>query len=520
MLYASWIGDGWCDNDDYNTPECNYDMGDCCKSTCNPVIHADCGVAGYQCKNPSAKENKLPTSDGWSGGGVAYDDGISNFSNSSSFNRARSSNYARDSNYANNKGDHGDDSKSRGRTDSNSKLNGTHGDDNSALNRNSNNESNNESHGDAGNSDCVKCSDSGDAASTYCKECNNDHDSGRHGGDGSTDGQKSDNGNYEGAHGTDNGSGNGQKGNNGHDNGGHGDDGSADGQKGSDDNDNGGHGTDNGGGKDQNSGDSNGGHAGDGDGNNQKGNNGPNNGGSRADDGGNTQKNDNGRDNGDHGNVDKGNSQNNNINDKVGISAGGNGGQANWSNFDLVFNAFNMSCDSSNEASVEKTIASAMINNIVLHSSTAIASVKLAPYSSNGQLPQTASAAKHGSNNEKRVLAGTLLQVMFAVTVSMQTQSSKAMSESLAMHQSIDNGLLQRSLRRTSKQSNVPALNWVRICRSNSPTICLAEHWLPIPRAQAQLDHCSMSTSDWDNLFERQGINRRHACRILINCFV
>ena len=84
VLHASWIGDGWCDNDDYNTPECNYDMGDCCQSTCNPVIHADCGVAGYQCKNPSAKENRPPSTIGGGNknGGDSNDDDNTNGGNS------------------------------------------------------------------------------------------------------------------------------------------------------------------------------------------------------------------------------------------------------------------------------------------------------------------------------------------------------------------------------------------------------------------------------------------------------
>ena len=29
-----FIGDGYCDGEKYNTPECNYDGGDCCNETC------------------------------------------------------------------------------------------------------------------------------------------------------------------------------------------------------------------------------------------------------------------------------------------------------------------------------------------------------------------------------------------------------------------------------------------------------------------------------------------------------
>jgi len=32
--YPCWVGDGHCDYGEYNTPECNFDGGDCCSSTC------------------------------------------------------------------------------------------------------------------------------------------------------------------------------------------------------------------------------------------------------------------------------------------------------------------------------------------------------------------------------------------------------------------------------------------------------------------------------------------------------
>ena len=57
----AWIGDGWCDSQDglgnnlgYNSPECLYDGGDCCESTCvSSALHV-CGVVKYACKDPNA----------------------------------------------------------------------------------------------------------------------------------------------------------------------------------------------------------------------------------------------------------------------------------------------------------------------------------------------------------------------------------------------------------------------------------------------------------------------------------
>jgi hypothetical protein len=60
--HIDWVSDGWCDSEDglgndigYNTPECAYDGGDCCESTCiSGELHV-CGVVKYACKDP--KEN-------------------------------------------------------------------------------------------------------------------------------------------------------------------------------------------------------------------------------------------------------------------------------------------------------------------------------------------------------------------------------------------------------------------------------------------------------------------------------
>ena len=46
-----WVGDGWCD-DGVNTPECNYDNGDCCGGE-----HTYC--VECECKNPTYQGNLL-----------------------------------------------------------------------------------------------------------------------------------------------------------------------------------------------------------------------------------------------------------------------------------------------------------------------------------------------------------------------------------------------------------------------------------------------------------------------------
>ena len=46
------VGDGWCDSS-YNIPECDYDGGDCCESTCVDATYP-CGTSGYDCLDPDA----------------------------------------------------------------------------------------------------------------------------------------------------------------------------------------------------------------------------------------------------------------------------------------------------------------------------------------------------------------------------------------------------------------------------------------------------------------------------------
>ena len=50
---ASYIGDGYCDGDDYNTEACGYDGGDCCETTCVDGEYG-CGTNEFVCLDPSA----------------------------------------------------------------------------------------------------------------------------------------------------------------------------------------------------------------------------------------------------------------------------------------------------------------------------------------------------------------------------------------------------------------------------------------------------------------------------------
>mmetsp|Transcript_2796 Transcript_2796/g.5539 ORF Transcript_2796/g.5539 Transcript_2796/m.5539 type:complete len:362 (-) Transcript_2796:64-1149(-) len=62
-----WIGDGGCDADGgYNTPECNFDGGDCCEDTCDPEFSFyTCGAnQPYSCVDPDAgKARSMPLPD-------------------------------------------------------------------------------------------------------------------------------------------------------------------------------------------------------------------------------------------------------------------------------------------------------------------------------------------------------------------------------------------------------------------------------------------------------------------------
>lgn len=58
VTHPEWLGDGWCDMDSgpcYNSEGCGYDHGDCCEETCQSTQYIDCGIHGYDCKDPAAQ---------------------------------------------------------------------------------------------------------------------------------------------------------------------------------------------------------------------------------------------------------------------------------------------------------------------------------------------------------------------------------------------------------------------------------------------------------------------------------
>jgi hypothetical protein len=66
VRYLNWVGDGYCDdvsndnNTGYNTPQCGYDGGDCCDSTCVDTQSFTCGIdSNYECKDPNACPNSI-----------------------------------------------------------------------------------------------------------------------------------------------------------------------------------------------------------------------------------------------------------------------------------------------------------------------------------------------------------------------------------------------------------------------------------------------------------------------------
>ena len=61
----SWVGDGHCDQCDYNSPECGYDGGDCCKETCEDggANDYDCSASVFHCLDPDTLEYKAEVSE-------------------------------------------------------------------------------------------------------------------------------------------------------------------------------------------------------------------------------------------------------------------------------------------------------------------------------------------------------------------------------------------------------------------------------------------------------------------------
>ena len=381
----NWIGDGWCDDtDEYNTLGCNYDMGDCCQSTCDPAIHTNCGIVGYKCKNPSAKENKWPSKGG-------------------------------------------------------SKNNGGE--------------------------------NSGD-------------------GDGDVDGGGS-------------GSGGGGTGNGGSGGGGGG--GSNGGGGGSNGGGSGGGGGSNSGGGGGGGGSNGGGGGGDGDG-----------GGGSGSGGGGGGSNNNGGSSAPTGIPSKGGDGGSAVSTRAPSKSSGSNpdstgsqGQLSYSIYNMSLNIMNttMTCYRSDDANVGvmiKTVKYAVQNYILSRNGTTIKSVSFAPY---GNLQ----GSRLLSSNQTRDLLGASESIMIKVSITVQSRTVYAVLDMKIFNASILSGVMERSLRRVAQQSTVDSLNWLKVCRSPLSAVCMMEAWISPPRGQraesyAKLDQCSMTSSEWDRLYERKGI--------------
>lgn len=145
---------------------------------------------------------------------------------------------------------------------------------------------------------------------------------------------------------------------------------------------------------------------------------------------------------------------------------------------------------------VQEVVKSAVCGFVLSGNKTSVTSVSFTP------------SAESTSQNllYSRNLLGARQSVMITATVTMQSLSSNKVLEQNAFNRSLITGLMQRTVRRFSGQSVTDSLNWVKVCRSKDPTICMKEVWIkPDSKAQVTFDQCSMSVSNWDHLYQRQG---------------
>ena len=171
-----------------------------------------------------------------------------------------------------------------------------------------------------------------------------------------------------------------------------------------------------------------------------------------------------------------------------------------------------MDCFTSTDAKVievQSLVKSAISKYILTRNTTTVLSVSFSPLSSSIK-----SSAAVGSNlkqdnlTRNRDLLGATQSVMIAAVVIIQTLSTNTRVEQTALNKSITSGLLQRSFRQVSAQS-YDLLHWVRVCKSNVPAMCMAENAEENRKGKSKalvvLDQCSMSTSEWNVLYRRQG---------------
>ena len=183
----------------------------------------------------------------------------------------------------------------------------------------------------------------------------------------------------------------------------------------------------------------------------------------------------------------------------------GTQGQLSYTIYNMSVNIMNttMNCyrsDDANVGSMMQTVKYAVQNYILSRNSTTIKSVSFSPYGQLGPL----------SSNRTRNLLGLSESTMIKVSIAIQSRSVYAVLDMKIFNASILSGVMERSLRRVAQQSTVDNLKWLRVCRSTVPSVCMREAWISPPRGQraesyAKLDQCSMTSSEWDKLYERKG---------------
>ena len=156
------------------------------------------------------------------------------------------------------------------------------------------------------------------------------------------------------------------------------------------------------------------------------------------------------------------------------------------------------------------TVKCAIQNYILTRNGTTIKSVSFAPYSANVKAQKSLQTNGTEDLARQRSLLGVSESIMIKVSIAVESRTVYAVLDQKIFNESVSSGIMERSLRRVSLQSTTHELDWLRVCRSLSPTVCMSEEWTNPPRGQqgnsyARLDQCSMTSSEWDRLYERQG---------------
>jgi hypothetical protein len=486
VQHVDWIGDGWCD-EEYNTYECNYDMGDCCQSTCNYSV---CGVLGYRCENSNAEENKQ-THKKPSQGSKQGDTGqvTGNNGNQGGTGTGGGNSNQGDSSGGGSNGNQGDTGTGGG----NSNQGGSSGG------------GSNGNQGNQGDSSGGSNDNQGDSSGGGSNDNQGDSSGGSNGnqGDSSGGGGNSNQGDSSGGNeGDSSGGSNGNKGDSsGGSNGNQGD---------SSGGSNGNQGDSSGGGGNGNQGDSSGGNEGDSSGG-SNGNEGDSSGGVSNDNQGYTPlpslrptivptltptsspsiipTSDTGGITDDQSNV-------------KGIFATSAPSRFVNSAFNFTFYLMNttMNCFDKSDSWVtynEEVIRCALEDCCSISSITNVTFFPVNPVRNS-----TAYVSSKISNykNRSRKLLGALQATMIATTVIVSTLPLQIAKEKASLISSIKSGKLEKRIRFVSRQSFGLALDYAVVCFSDSVQTCLNQ----AIASYSSLDQCSMTTSNWDHLYARE----------------